>query len=225
MIVVFLVASDVAYHLEEGGELDGLAVGNALGLKNDEAGERALIGVHLEVLSLPDEAVAMLLNGSTLWIGQSEHHLVEAQVNLPLSDELLAGRRLLLRRMHIDELAVEAALAKPHLAVGFALQIGLDDVALDAVVRQLAVDLNDILAFFLNGLGQTEHAADLLQHAAHLGVEVVVVVDDAQVGMALPCVNHLFVQRACNAESFLVHLLVALCVICRRIVLFCAVGC
>ena len=225
MVVVGSVAGDVLEHLDERRQLDGLAFLDAFCLEDNETLEGVLICVYLKVLSLPDETAAVLADGALVGVGKAEHHLVEAIVDLALGDEFLGGRDALLGRVDIHILALPAATTQAHLGARLgAAQVGLDDVDVDGVGRQFAVNLDDVFALQFDGLRQAEHAADFLEHALHLGVKVIVVVNHAQVGVSGPSLDNLLVERAGDVQAFLCHRLVALGIVGRGVVLLGAIG-
>ena len=73
----------------------------------------------------------------------------------------------------------------------------MPDLALYGVGDGAARDFDDIFPFLGDGLRKAEHTADLFEHAVYLCIEIVVVVDDPQMGMSCPCLYDIPVAHAC----------------------------
>ena len=126
--------------------------------------------------------------------------------------------------MNIYKLAsLETSSAKTDLATWFSRKIGLNYVAIDGI-RHIASQLHDILSLFLNRLRNAQHITYLLEHSVQLVVEILMVVDDAQVRMSLPGRNNLLIQLAGNLQTFFVCLLQALRIVGCGIKLLCTIG-
>ena len=179
--------------------------------------------VDLEVLAAPDERAARLANGGAIGVSLLQQAFVEGIAHLALRLQHLVGRYALLRLVDVHHLAVPAAPAQSDFAVGVGHKVGLRNLALYRL-RQLSRQFDDVRALVLDGLRNLHDVRYLLQHAAQLRVEVVVVIDDAQVRMSLPGAVHPLVQVARQPQSFLVGLLVARGVGGRGIVLLGTVG-
>ncbi len=156
-------------------------------------------------------------------VGLLEQTLIESVAHLSFGYNLFRTRNLLLVGVHIYIFTIPSTAAESHFATRFGHQIGLCDVALNHV-RHLADDLHDIFPFLLDGAGKAEHVANLLQNAVQLAVEVHVVVDHAQVGMASPCFDYFLIEHACNLQSFLICTFITRRIIRGCIELFCTVG-
>ena len=193
-------------------------VDDALRLENLQAGGRRQVGVKLEELSPPDEGLAHLVDGQAVRVGLPHQRLVEVVVDLPFRHHLLVVREGLLRRADVDGDAVQRAAAETYLAARIRSEVGLHDVALDGI-RNLARQAYDVLAFLDDLLGNLQHIGDFLEYTVDLRVEVLVVVDDAQVRMFRPCLDDLLVQLAGKLQP-----LRALGVVGRRIELLGPVG-
>ena len=125
--------------------------------------------------------------------------------------------------MHVDHLARPVASAQPYFYAWVGDEISLRDVALDAI-GHLTLHLNDVFALLLDGLRQSEHVGYLLDDTSYLRLEVLVVVDDAQMAMPRPSLDDLLVQQAGDAQSLLAGRLVATGVVARGIELLGSVG-
>ena len=163
------------------------------------------------------------MNGGTIGIGLLQQRLVQGIRHLTLRFQHFRSRNALLGLVHIDNIPTPVATTQAHLAIGVSHEIGLCNLALYAF-RQLARNLHDIGAVFLNRLWNLQHIGNLLQHTAQLGVKVVVVVDDAQMRMSLPGTVHLLVQVARQLQSFFVGLLIAVGIGGNGIILFCTIS-
>ena len=127
--------------------------------------------------------------------------------------------------MDIDDLAAKPRpAAEPDFGSGFADEVGLEDFAVNGL-RQLSGHLDKVFAFLGDGLRQTENVGNLADDALHLALKVVVIVDDAQVGMARPGAYDFLVKFAGYAQSLLIGLLVAGGVGGGGVVLLGPVGC
>ena len=58
--------------------------GNALGFQNHQTLDRLHEFIQLKILSLPDETLAMLSDGRTVWVCLLEHSLIKICVDLAL---------------------------------------------------------------------------------------------------------------------------------------------
>ena len=98
--------------------------------------------------------------------------------------------------MDIDGVVARNAATDAHFGTRLAGEIGLLDIALDAVAGQFADEFDDVLALLDDGLRQTEDRVDFVEHAIELLFKVLAVVDDAQMLMSGPSLNHLLVEFA-----------------------------
>ena len=192
--------------------------GNAFCFENHQVVDRLQIRVELEELALVDETPALLVYRQPVGVGLLQQRFVEVVAHLPLHHNLLGGRDALGGGVDVDPVALPLALAQPHFVARFRRQIGLRDVGL-GVVGHRPRDFDDVLALVLDGLGQPQHVADFLHHAVYLAVEVVVVVDDAQMGVPRPCVDDFLVELSGQFQP-----LGALPVVGRGVVAFGPVG-
>ena len=146
-----LVASNILQHLDEWREVDALLLGNTLGLQDHEVIHGFVEEVYLEILTLPDERATRLANGGTIGVCLLQERLVEGVANLTLGLQIFCSRHALLGLVDIDHFPTPAATAQAHLYTWVGHQIGLRNLALDAL-RQLAREFDEIDALFLDGL-------------------------------------------------------------------------
>ena len=122
--------------------------------------------------------------------------------------------------MHVNRLpAFPTAAAQAHFVVGISHKIGLEDVAFDDVRYVIRRYAYNVFALLGDGEGQLEHCRNLFQHTVYLRVEVVMVVDYAQMGVPGPCLNNLPVEQTGSLYAFGAHLIT-----CSIVVLFGTVG-
>ena len=110
--------------------------------------------------------------------------------------------------MDVDHLATPAATAQAHLDPWVGHQIGLRYLALYAF-WQFARQFYQVDALLLDGLRNAQHIGYLQDDTVQLRVKVVVVVDDAQMGVTGPGPVDLLVQVASQLQTLLVGLLIA----------------
>ena len=126
--------------------------------------------------------------------------------------------------MNIYKLAsLETSSAKTDLATRFSRKIGLNDVAIDGI-RHIASQLHDILSLFLNRLRNAQHITYLLEHSVQLVVEILMVVDYAQVRMSLPGRYNLLIQLAGYLQAFFICFFQTLRIVGCGIKLLCTIG-
>ena len=89
IIIIFAVARNILQHLNERRKLHTLVDRNAAGFKNHQVGNRLKKLVELEILALPDKALAMLMNALAVRICLLKHTLVKIGINLSLGLNLL----------------------------------------------------------------------------------------------------------------------------------------
>ena len=210
-------------HLDEGRKVDILLLCNALGLQYHEMVDGSMEEVDFEILALPDERAAGLADNRAIRVGLLEQALIQRIGHLALCFQHFAGRHPLLGLMDIDHLATPVATTQANLTVGLAHQVGLGNLAL-YTLRQLASQFDDVHALLRNRLRQSENVGNLLDDPAQLGIEDIVVVDDAQVGVSRPRPVDLLVQVASQLQSFLVSLLIAIRIVCHRVILLGTIG-
>ena len=109
------------------------------------------------------------------------------------------------------------------LATRLSHQVGLGNHAI-GTLRNLADNLDPIDPLVVGWLWQSDHRRYLVKDTIEFVLEVIMVVDDTQMGMAGPGTNHLLIQFTRNTQSLLISLFVTGSVGGCRIVLFCAVG-
>ena len=89
IIIIFAVARNILQHLNERRKLHTLVGRNAAGFKNHQVGNRLKKLVELEILTLPDETLAMLMNALAVRVSLLKHILVKIGINLSLGLNLL----------------------------------------------------------------------------------------------------------------------------------------
>ena len=153
VVVVLLVASDVLDDFDEGWEVDVFLFGNAFRLEYHEIVDGLVEEVYLEVLALPDERAACLADGGAIGVGLLQERLIQGVAHLALSLKHFSCRDALLGLMNVDGFtSAPLAATQTHLAVGVCHQVGLGNLALDAL-RQLASEFDDIDALLGDRLG------------------------------------------------------------------------
>ena len=170
-----------------------------------------VIGIEFEELTFPDKTLAHLVDGGAIGVGLLQERLIKVVIHLTLSDKFFSIGEFLLGEVHIHIFAVPATATKTHFAVGVGHQIGLSDVAL-YVFRYLAGNFHNVFALFLDGLWQSKHISDFLEHTIEFAVEVLGIVDNAHVRMSAPHFYHLLVEFASYAQAFLVGLFQSCCI-------------
>ena len=95
--------------------------------------------------------------------------------------------------MYIHETTLPSPAAQTDFAARFSHQVGLNNITF-STVWNLPYQLDNIFPFFYNRLWKTEHVRDLQDYTIKLLVEVIMVVDDAQMGMPCPSLDYLLVQ-------------------------------
>ena len=89
VVIILRVARNILQHLDERRKLHTLVGRNAAGFKNHQIGNRLKKLIELEILALPDETLAMLMNALTVRICLLKHTLVKIGIDLPLGLNLL----------------------------------------------------------------------------------------------------------------------------------------
>ena len=209
--------------MEEGRNLQVGVTRNTFGFENDQSVELACVGIELKELTFVNKAAATFTDRAAVRIGLLQERLVEGVGYLSLGYQLFGRRDAFAGGVDVDHVAVGGASAQTNFRSRFGHQIGLYDLALCAG-REFARKLDNVLAFFLDGLRQTQYGRNLMNHAVHLLLEVFTVIYYAQVRVTRPGLDHLAVQFAGNGQSGLVGLLVALGVVGCGVELFGTVG-
>ena len=89
IIIILAVARNILQHLDERRKLHTLVGRNAAGFKNHQIGNRLKKLIELEILALPDKALAMLMNALAVRVSLLKHILVKIGINLSLGFNLL----------------------------------------------------------------------------------------------------------------------------------------
>ncbi len=89
VVIILRVARNILQHLDERRKLHTLVGRNAAGFKNHQIGNRLKKLIEFEILALPDETLAMLMNALTVRICLLKHTLVKIGIDLPLGLYLL----------------------------------------------------------------------------------------------------------------------------------------
>ena len=137
-----LVTGNVLNDLDEWREVDTFLLCHTLGLENHEIVEGLVEEVNLEVLAFPDERAARLADGGTIGVGLLQQRLVEGIADLALGLQHLGGRHTLLGLVDVDHFPTPATTAQTHLDAWISHQVGLGNLALDAL-WQFAREFND----------------------------------------------------------------------------------
>ena len=191
IVQIARVARHVLYHPYEWREVNGLLFGHSLGLHHHQVAHWGVERVDLEELTFPDEALTLLADGGAIRVGLLQHLLIQVVVYLSLGLDNLGVAYTLLRSVHIHHLtSAPLASAQTYLASWLCHQICLGNLTLGAL-GYLADYLYAEYALLLYRLRQSYHLRYLCEHALNLVVEIVVIVDHAQVGMTGPRVAQL----------------------------------
>ena len=89
VVIILRVARNILQHLDERRKLHTLVGRNAAGFKNHQIGNRLKKLIELEILALPDKALAMLMNALAVRVSLLKHTLVKIGINLSLGLNLL----------------------------------------------------------------------------------------------------------------------------------------
>ena len=101
IIVILGIARNIFHHLNEWREVYILMLSYSLGFQYHQVVNWLLEGIQLEILSLPDKALAVLADGGTIRICLLQHRFIEIGIDLTLCLNLLLIRNTLLGCMYV----------------------------------------------------------------------------------------------------------------------------
>ena len=153
--------------------------GDAFGFEDHQTFVRCFVGIEFEELTARDEAFTTLADGVAIGIGLQQERLIKGIGYLTLGDHFFAGRDAATSGVNVDNMIARCAATDTDFGAGFGREIGLLDVAFDAVIGKFANEFDNVLTLFNNGLWQTKDGVDLVEYTVELLLEVLAVVDNA----------------------------------------------
>ena len=191
--------------------------------KNNESRVRREIRVEFKILPLPDKALAVLADRSTVRVCLLQKRLKELVGNLSLGDNLLCWGDIPNGGVDIQRMTIDGLPTKSHLTVWVCHEVCLDNLAINGL-RKFTVYLNNKFALILDRKWELKNLRDFFKNAVELLFEVTIIVNYAKVRMMCPSIKHFLIEHTSNAKSLFVRLLIALCVGGSGVVFLCSIG-